>query len=91
MMGYNWIIYLIKGGIVKITSRGRITIPAEIRRRLGLLPGTKVTFQVEGDEVRIVKATGHPGRGKRLIEHMRGRGTVNMTTDEIMAHMRRKP
>ena len=73
---------------MRITSRGRVTIPAEIRRLLGLVPGTKVTFQVEGDEVRVVKAARHPGRGKRLVEHLRGRGTVNMTTDEIMALMR---
>ena len=26
-----------------------------------------------------------PTRGKRLVENLRGRGTINMTTDEIMA------
>ena len=30
-----------------VTSRGRITIPAEVRARMGLIPGSRVVF-VEG-------------------------------------------
>jgi AbrB family looped-hinge helix DNA binding protein len=70
---------------MRITSKGQVTIPVAIREHLGLLPGTEVEFEVDGDAVKIVKVKVEPGRGKRLIEHLRGRGTVNMTTDEIMA------
>ena len=34
---------------------------------------------------------GERRRGRALIEHMRGRGTVSMTTEEIMALMRGEP
>ncbi len=34
---------------MRITSRGQVTIPVEIREQLGLLPGTDVEFEVKGD------------------------------------------
>jgi AbrB family looped-hinge helix DNA binding protein len=71
---------------MRITSKGQVTIPIEIRERAGLLPHTEVRFEVEGDAVRILreeKSSG--GRGKRLLERMRGRATAGMSTEEIMA------
>jgi len=38
-----------------LTSKGQVTIPAEVRRRLGLHPGDRVAFVVDGDEVRLVR------------------------------------
>ena len=32
---------------MRITSRGKVTIPQDIRERLGLLPNTEVEFVVE--------------------------------------------
>jgi AbrB family looped-hinge helix DNA binding protein len=71
---------------MRITTKGQVTIPIEIRRKLGLLPHTEVRFEVEGDAVRIVRVD-EPGgrRGKRLLRRMRGRATVDMSTEEIMA------
>ncbi|MGH2532736.1 MAG: AbrB/MazE/SpoVT family DNA-binding domain-containing protein [Thermomicrobiales bacterium] len=39
-----------------ITSQGQVTIPAEIRRRLGLNRRDKVTFVLDEDDVRLVRA-----------------------------------
>ena len=41
---------------MRITSKGQVTIPIEIREKLGLLAETEVTFEVAGDAVRIRKA-----------------------------------
>lgn len=38
-----------------LTTKGQITIPADVRRRLGLNPGDHVAFIVAGDEVRLVR------------------------------------
>jgi AbrB family looped-hinge helix DNA binding protein len=72
---------------VRITSKGQVTIPAEIRERAGLLPQTEVEFRFDGKVVSIVraKARKRDGRGARLVAHLRGRGDVAMSTDEIMA------
>jgi hypothetical protein len=40
---------------------------------------------VEGDVVKLVPARPGQVRGKRVVERPRGRATVRMTTDEIMA------
>ena len=74
---------------MRITSKGQVTIPMDIRETLGLLPNTEVEFEIDGDAVRIrraVRATRN--RGREIVEHLRGRGTVKMTTDEIMRLMR---
>ena len=72
---------------MRITSKGQVTIPVEIRERAGLLPLTEVEFECDGDVVRIlrVKARDGRGRGAWLVAHLRGRGDVAMSTDEIMA------
>jgi AbrB family looped-hinge helix DNA binding protein len=72
---------------MRITSKGQVTIPAEIRERAGLLPQTEVEFEFDGKVVRIVRAKVRKsdGRGARVVAHLRGRGDVAMSTDEIMA------
>ena len=72
---------------MRITSKGQVTIPQEIREQLGLLPQTEVEFVVDGKAVRIVRAKGRrtAGRGARIVANLRGRGDVKMSTDEIMA------
>ena len=70
---------------MKVTTKGQVTIPLEIRERLSIHPGTDVEFAVEGNVVRLVPARRGQVRGKRVVERLRGRATVRMTTDEIMA------
>jgi AbrB family looped-hinge helix DNA binding protein len=72
---------------MRITSKGQVTIPVEIRERAGMLPETEVEFRFDGETVSIVKVStaAKPSRGARLIAQMRGKGDVSMTTDAIMA------
>ncbi|MCL2717143.1 MAG: AbrB/MazE/SpoVT family DNA-binding domain-containing protein [Alphaproteobacteria bacterium] len=72
---------------MRITSKGQVTIPAHIREQAGLLPNTEVEVEFDGNVVKIVRAAEarKPGRGARVVAHLRGRGSVKMTTDEIMA------
>lgn len=71
--------------IMRITSKGQVTIPLAIRRKMGLLPNTEVDFIVKGNTVQIVKsADPDKSRGKKLVARMRGKATVKMTTDQIM-------
>jgi AbrB family looped-hinge helix DNA binding protein len=72
---------------MRITSKGQVTIPAEIREQAGLLPHTEVDFKFDGKVVRIVPAARRrkDGRGARLVAHLRARGDIAMSTDAIMA------
>jgi AbrB family looped-hinge helix DNA binding protein len=73
---------------MRITTKGQVTIPVEIREKLGLLPHSEVEFKVVGQAVRIRKvrrAGGAGRRGKSIVQRLRGRGSVPMSTDEILA------
>jgi AbrB family looped-hinge helix DNA binding protein len=75
---------------VKVTTKGQVTIPQEIRDQLGIQPGAEVEFQVEGDAVKMIPVRKARLRGRRTVERLRGKGTVRLTTDEIMAMTRGK-
>lgn len=76
---------------MRITSKGQVTIPADIRERAGLLPETEVDIIYVDGIVQIVKSEFHRGetRGERVVRRMWGSGGYSgMTTDEIMAMTR---
>jgi AbrB family looped-hinge helix DNA binding protein len=78
---------------MRITTKGQVTIPQEIREELGLLPNTEVTFDVVDGEARLRKARrGRKlSRGDGVVARLRSvRSSNKLTTDEIMALMRGK-
>ena len=73
---------------MQVTSKGQVTIPQEIRMQLGLLPHTRVEFELAGDHARIRKSgrqAGESARGRLALEALRGTADVRMSTDQIMA------
>lgn len=40
-------------GSVSVTSKGQVTVPKRVRQALGITPGTKVEFDVEGGGARL--------------------------------------
>jgi AbrB family looped-hinge helix DNA binding protein len=72
---------------MRITSKGQVTIPVEIREKAGLLPNTEVEFELDGKGVRIRRARAPRGRerGAAAVARLRGTATVKMSTDEILA------
>ena len=74
---------------MRMTTKGQVTIPQDMRERLGLHPNSEVEFELVGDSVRIRKARGkgQKSRGERLLELMRRapRPRSGMTTDQLMA------
>jgi AbrB family looped-hinge helix DNA binding protein len=74
---------------MRITSKGQVTIPVDIREAAGLVPDTEVEFVHEGGgQVRLFRVapkTCRKSRGEKLVEHMRGKATRTLTTEQIMA------
>jgi AbrB family looped-hinge helix DNA binding protein len=69
---------------MRVTEKGQVTIPKELRDALGIGAGTEVEFERRRDTI-VVRKADVGTRGHRLAERLRGRGDVAMTTDEIMA------
>jgi len=40
----------------RLTRQGQVSIPAEVRRRLGLSPGSSLDWTAEGDAIRVSRA-----------------------------------
>lgn len=72
---------------MRVTSKGQVTIPIDLRERLGILPHTEVEFVEDAGGVRIVKSGSDAlgRRGKMAVEKLLGRATVGYSTDDIMA------
>ncbi len=85
---------------MRITSKGQVTIPKEVRDKLGLVPGDEVGFREDGDVYIIEKAAAPAGEtpGERMVrllvefgQRMRREGKIvdpDMTTDEYMELIR---
>ena len=81
---------------MRITARGQVTIPVEIRERAGFLPGTDGAFVLDGDSVRLLKAEPRGGketRGERAVRLLPGSATrpLASTTDEVVRLLRGEP
>ena len=69
---------------MRITSKGQVTIPREIRDALGIVPSSEVEFVREGNRVWLRKRKPGASRGKSLVARMRGRATSRMSTEQIL-------
>ena len=75
---------------MRVTEKGRVTIPKHIRERLGIGPGSEVEFVVEAEDVKLRKVDHVEGetRGERMMRLLREAGRTaartGLTTDEIM-------
>lgn len=59
----------------KITSKGQITVPREIRHALGVKPGDSLIFEQNGDVVHV-----RPSRAKSPFAKYRGIGNPGMAS-----------
>lgn len=71
---------------MRVTQKGQVTIPLEVRRALGIHPGSDVEFEVDEQGARMHVDRDHAARE---VARMRGAGDVELTTDEILALTRR--
>jgi AbrB family looped-hinge helix DNA binding protein len=81
-------------GKAKITSKGQITVPREVRHALGVKPGDSLVFELDGDEVCV-----RPLRRKSVFAKYRGIGNPGIASgreavlreiDELRGHELRK-
>ena len=67
---------------MRVTQKGQVTIPLDVRRALGIHPGSEVGFQLDDLGARLVVDR---DRVAEEIARIRGAGDVELTTDEILA------
>ncbi len=69
-----------------LTSKGQVTIPKKVRDYLGLKAGSPVTFKRLDNGDIAIRAARAPERPRvSQFAKLRGRATVRLSTDEILA------
>ncbi|MGE0811793.1 MAG: AbrB/MazE/SpoVT family DNA-binding domain-containing protein [Vicinamibacterales bacterium] len=77
---------------MRITSKGQVTIPQEIRERLGLHPHTEVEFAVKGREAVIRAKQGTSTHAARVVAHLKAHGAkMSVRSRELLALLREEP
>ncbi len=70
---------------MRVTSKGQVTIPLAIRESQGFWPHTEIEFVEQDGEVYLRKVKDSQSRGEKLVQALRGKASVSMTTDQILA------
>lgn len=76
----------------RITSQGQVSVPAEVRKRLALVPGSVIEWEAEDDRVTVRRA------GKRSNDDVHhaffpvepARRTLKQVKERVEAHIRKK-
>lgn len=67
-----------------ISSKGQVTVPADVRSRLGLLPGTPVEFELREEGVLLRKGV----TGTHPVDRVYGILRLGRPVDEVLDDMR---
>jgi len=67
----------------KVTSKGQVTLPAELRRELDISAGSMIAFRSDGDHVTVESATSIEATRAKLERASKRNGTWGKTIDDI--------
>jgi antitoxin PrlF len=67
---------------MRVTTKGQVTIPINVREILGIMPNTDIDFKENIGKFYIVKIS--KPKKTRQFSKFRGIATAKMTTDEIL-------
>lgn len=73
---------------MRVTEKGQVTIPQSIREAMGIVPGSEVLFELQGDHA-VVRRIAQPEVVAERLERYAGSADAGMSTDEILALTRR--
>jgi AbrB family looped-hinge helix DNA binding protein len=76
---------------MRITSKGQVTIPQEIREELGLHPNTEVEFTIERGRAVIRPKADKPTIGQLTVRRLRQGPRMIMSSKQLMALLRDEP
>jgi AbrB family looped-hinge helix DNA binding protein len=70
--------------IMRLSTKGQVTIPQEIREKAGIGPGSAVEVSIR-DGIVYLTPSHEEKAPTNFLQKLRGSATIRMTTDEIMA------
>jgi antitoxin PrlF len=77
----------------KLTAQGQISVPAEIRKRLGVGPGSVIEWEEEGDKIVVKRAGKYSSQDIRRVLFPNGppkRVSIKQMKEGIEQYIREK-
>jgi AbrB family looped-hinge helix DNA binding protein len=76
----------------KLTAQGQISVPAEVRRRLGVGPGSVLEWDQEGSTIVVRRASRYTSEDlhRALFKRTPSRRTLAQLKEGIRRHVRRR-
>lgn len=71
-----------------VTQKGQVTIPKAVRDRLGIVPGSRVNFELAADGEVVLRPVEAAAATDDRFSRVVGTLKTGMTTDEIMDLLR---
>lgn len=68
---------------MRMTSKGQVTIPQELRSRFAMGPGAEVEV-IATEDGALVRRVMHASQGARLVAQLRDRADGGLSADEIL-------
>lgn len=68
---------------MRMTSKGQVTIPQELRERFAMGPGAEVEV-IATEDGALVRPTAHRDEGSRLVARLRDRADGGLGADEVL-------
>ncbi|MBP1859000.1 AbrB/MazE/SpoVT family DNA-binding domain-containing protein [Rhizobium herbae] len=77
---------------MRVTSKGQVTIPRDLRELAGIEPNSEVLFSMEGGKLTIVPKDGHQEREDRMrlerflgsLQRLEGTGDQDIDAEALM-------
>jgi len=66
----------------KVTARGQVSIPSEIRKKFNIEPESRIEWVVEGSVIKVIPLPKDP------VAAFRGRGSRKYTTERLIEERR---
>lgn len=78
---------------MRVTSKGQVTIPRDLRETFGILPNSEVIFGIEGGKITITRKDGEQRLADRdrldrflaALDRLEGTGDQTMNAEDVMA------
>ncbi len=71
--------------VVKLSSKGQIVVPREIREKLGIKPGMKLTIRLRGEEICLLTPEKYSEITRGLLK-----GTWGKTKEEVEKYLEKE-
>jgi AbrB family looped-hinge helix DNA binding protein len=68
--------------IAKVTTRGQVSIPSEIRKKFNIEPESRVEWIVEGNVIKVIPLPKDP------VAAFKGRGSRKYSTERLIEERR---